>query len=317
MAGIIKETQREFSLNLKAGVIQQFSLFDGTNPNVIQMHNYSTTDTVYLSSKGNVSPSYYDIAIVPGAVGVLTSPKNISQIYLYSVSACLVEFKSYEARDITSSDLDKTQTNVIINSTTSSSVLVTSLPATPAGTNVIGKVGFDSTTPLPAGTNTIGKVSIDTLPVLPAGANHIGEVAVNVLPVIPAGANHIGEVAVNVLPSIPAGGNNIGKVDVNISPAVATNIPTIYNVTMTTANTEYSQALPAGTKKVIFSVQGGLNANQFRYAYVTGKVATPVAPYKVYNQDIEVGIDNILLTGATLYFASTLAGAIMQIECWS
>jgi len=70
--------------------------------------------------------------------------------------------------------------------------------ATPAGTNIIGKVGIDQTTPgttngvqvnaaLPAGTNVIGHVIADTgsttavtaLPAIPTGSNVIGKVSID------------------------------------------------------------------------------------------------------------------------------------------
>lgn len=76
-----------------------------------------------------------------------------------------------------------------------STTAVTSLPSTPAGTNLIGKVGIDQTTPgttngvqinaaLPAGTNIIGHTINDT------GST----TAVTSLPALPAGSNTIGAV---------------------------------------------------------------------------------------------------------------------------
>jgi hypothetical protein len=52
--------------------------------------------------------------------------------------------------------------------------------------------------------------------------------------------------------------------------------PVILNVTLTSADTEYSQALPIGTK--YFSIQCR-TAFAIRYAFATGRVATPTAPY--------------------------------------
>lgn len=50
----------------------------------------------------------------------------------------------------------------------------------PAGTNVIGKVGFDGS--IPAGANVIGKVGFDGS--IPAGNNNIGNVDIESLPVV-------------------------------------------------------------------------------------------------------------------------------------
>lgn len=86
---------------------------------------------------------------------------------------------------------------------------VTLSGALPSGSNIIGKVGIDQSTPgttnlVSIGTN--GTVAINAA--LPAGANAIGTVAVNAA--LPAGANAIGTVALNA--AIPAGANSIGTV---------------------------------------------------------------------------------------------------------
>lgn len=90
--------------------------------------------------------------------------------------------------------------------------------------------------------------------------------------------------------------------------------PTKYTVTLTNADTEYSQALPAGTKKVCAHIRGGAVA--YRIAWATGKVATPTDPYEEIDSDgiyQESGLD---LTDKTLYFACGTAGKKMQIEAW-
>lgn len=90
--------------------------------------------------------------------------------------------------------------------------------------------------------------------------------------------------------------------------------PAIYNMTMTNANTEYSQALPANTRKFTIHTR---DETAFRLAFVTGKVATPTAPYltipanKVYYEDF------VNLTSKTLYFASGSAGKIIEIVAWT
>lgn len=92
---------------------------------------------------------------------------------------------------------------------------VTLSGALPAGTNIIGKVGIDQTTPgttngvqvnaaLPAGANIVGKFGIDQT--TPGTTN-----GVQVNAALPAGANAIGTVALNA--AIPAGTNVIGTVD--------------------------------------------------------------------------------------------------------
>lgn len=99
-------------------------------------------------------------------------------------------------------------------------------------------------------------------------------------------------------------------------PAYPKEEPFIFNVEMTAADTEYSQELPAGCKAFSLSVQAPDKTKYFRYAYVTGKVATPTAPYKSYTCDVEVYQENLNLTAQMLYFACSEAGKVMQIEAW-
>ena len=100
------------------------------------------------------------------------------------------------------------------------------------------------------------------------------------------------------------------------TPIISSLVPVIYNVDMTTADTEYSQALPAGTKKFALSIIGGAAADNFRLAYAAGKVATPTAPYLQAAQSQGYESPEVNLTGVTVYFAASTSGGIMQIECW-
>jgi hypothetical protein len=90
--------------------------------------------------------------------------------------------------------------------------------------------------------------------------------------------------------------------------------PAIYNVTMTNANTEYSQALPANCDKFTIKCQDG---TAFRLAYVTGKVAAPTAPYRTIDANVVKSEDGLSLASTTLYFACASAGKIIEIEAWS
>ena len=90
--------------------------------------------------------------------------------------------------------------------------------------------------------------------------------------------------------------------------------PTVYNLTLTNANTEYSQALPANTREFRFRCR---TLYDIRYAYVTGKVATPTAPYLTLPVGMDYFSDYNNLSSQTLYFASSTAGVILEIECWT
>ena len=94
--------------------------------------------------------------------------------------------------------------------------------------------------------------------------------------------------------------------------------PSIFNVTLTAADTEYSQALPAGTKRFSISIRDGAAANNFRVAYVTGKVATPTAPYLKYPCTAEYYEEDLIFWDATtVYIAGSNAGDVAQIIAWT
>jgi hypothetical protein len=90
----------------------------------------------------------------------------------------------------------------------------------------------------------------------------------------------------------------------------------VLNLTLTNANTEYSIALPAGCQHFSFQCR---TAYDVRFAFETGKAATPTAPYAtckagaVFSSPEKVS----LLPGKeTLYFASPQAGVVVEIVPW-
>lgn len=114
-------------------------------------------------------------------------------------------------------------------------------------------------------------------------------------------------------------GTNIGSAlstgaatSANQQPPVTT--PTIYNITLTLANTEYTQALPANTREFRFICR---TLYDVRFAWVTGKVATPIAPYLTLPAGADYYSDNDNLASQTLYLASSTAGVIVELECWT
>jgi len=89
--------------------------------------------------------------------------------------------------------------------------------------------------------------------------------------------------------------------------------PTIYNLTLTVADTEYLQALPSSTRE--FRVRCR-TLYDVRYAWETGKVAGPVVPYATIFAGLEYRGDNSDITGKKLYLASGTAGVVVEIEVW-
>ena len=95
--------------------------------------------------------------------------------------------------------------------------------------------------------------------------------------------------------------------------------PTIYNVTMTVADTEYSQQLSRYTKKFLIHTR---DETPFRLAFETGFVATPTEPYFTHPANTRYWEDDVCLRVAnadwdgTLYFASDSAGKVIEIIEW-
>ena len=116
-------------------------------------------------------------------------------------------------------------------------------------------------------------------------------------------------VSLATAPALVAGTANVGKVD------VPTATPTIYNVTLTSADTEYSQAMPTNCRRFEWQCR---TENTTRYAFVTGKVATPTAPYMTLKAgDYEdSGPINQAASPSTLYLASSTAGVVVEIVAW-
>ena len=94
----------------------------------------------------------------------------------------------------------------------------------------------------------------------------------------------------------------------------AATTPAIYNVSMVSADTEYSQALPANTKR--FSVQC-LTDFDVRFAFETGKVATPTAPYALIRAGMNYFEDRVNLASTTVYVACPSAGKVAEIIAWT
>jgi len=94
-----------------------------------------------------------------------------------------------------------------------------------------------------------------------------------------------------------------------------------YNVTLTLANTEYSQALSANTKRIIIKQRSSSDyvtnpLSVIRFSYEPNKVAIPVEPYFTLDKSKTYDIQNLNLTGATIYLASETAGTVVEIQEW-
>ncbi len=90
--------------------------------------------------------------------------------------------------------------------------------------------------------------------------------------------------------------------------------PTIYNKTLTTADTEYSQALPSSTREFRFRCRTLFDV---RFAFEKGKVAAPTTPYLTLPAGSDYVSDDDNLTGKSLYLASSEAGVVVELEIWT
>lgn len=87
----------------------------------------------------------------------------------------------------------------------------------------------------------------------------------------------------------------------------------VENLTLTTADTEYSIVLPSSARQYRFRCR---TADVLRYAYETGKVAGPTEPYLTLPANADYLSDQNDLTGLTIYFASPSAGVVVEMEHW-
>jgi len=85
--------------------------------------------------------------------------------------------------------------------------------------------------------------------------------------------------------------------------------PTVATVAMTDADTEYSYAIPAGTRKVRFKLRA-LNALLRFYGTVTGGTPFITIAYGDFHEvDVKAG-------GDTYYFQSDKASQTLEVLTW-
>lgn len=90
---------------------------------------------------------------------------------------------------------------------------------------------------------------------------------------------------------------------------VSTN-PTIYNLTLTLANTEYSQALAANTKQITVRCRG---TGKLQIAFSAGDTSLNWITIPKGSNYSEQSLD---LTGVTLYVQSDTAAQVAEIIQW-
>lgn len=99
------------------------------------------------------------------------------------------------------------------------------------------------------------------------------------------------------------------SIDVNFE---GVDTPTLTNVSMILANTEYSHVIPITTKKLQFRVRG---IGKIQYAFSSGGSGTTY--YTLSKGNVGIITDLNLSSTITLYFRSDTAGEILEILAWS
>ena len=87
--------------------------------------------------------------------------------------------------------------------------------------------------------------------------------------------------------------------------------PAVYNVTMTNAATEYSQALPANTGKLMIKCRG---AYAIQVCFTSGESGTKYITVPANQSYWE---DGITAASLTLYFQCGTAGQVAEIVAWT
>ncbi len=286
---------KESIINLTANQLYQIKCSKPVNCVIVR--NPDTTNVIRMGLTPSTSVSNYESSAMSDSYGFIVRPFAFRDCYIIA-SADIPNVKIIET----------IEENI--------AVLFQNMATPPTGqVNVISTVGLQ-----PAHLNLDGGKNLGVFfnGGIPAGNNNIGSVNVAQLPPLANGGNNIGSVNVAQLPELPAGTKNIGIVKVSEIPATELIKPAtdcaIYNISMAAANTEYTQPLPAGCKKITCGIIS--NDAIFRLAFVTGKVATPTAPYMQIPEGGFLSEEGLYLTGKTLYFASPTAGKTMQVICW-
>ena len=137
-------------------------------------------------------------------------------------------------------------------------------------------------------------------------------------PLVQSKSEPISEVKEVTTVTNPVGQKNVAGSQINpaTEDSLAKLMPTTvikYAVAMTSADTQYSQAL-TDVKKFRIHTR---DFTEFRLAYETGKVATPTDPYETVPAGSEKYEDSLNIASLTLYFASASAGKTAEVEVWS
>jgi hypothetical protein len=89
--------------------------------------------------------------------------------------------------------------------------------------------------------------------------------------------------------------------------------PTVAAVEITNADTQYPYVIPDGTKAIQFRTRDGA---ALRFAYASGKVASPTDPYHTLAANGLYSKDKLWLNKTTIYFACAAGGKVVEVLTW-
>ena len=117
-------------------------------------------------------------------------------------------------------------------------------------------------------------------------------------------------VTVDNLPADPATATRQTTLNTSVQRLTAVT-PVIYNVTMTVAGTEYSQALPANVKKFSVKCRTNVPVQLCFVAAGSDTLFITIPPGQTYWED------NLYRAALTLYFDCETAAQVLEIVAWS
>jgi hypothetical protein len=94
-------------------------------------------------------------------------------------------------------------------------------------------------------------------------------------------------------------------------PIKGATTPLIINLSVPLADTEVSQAIADGTKRISIKARGN---GKLRLAYVSGETTTNYLTIWPGNEEV---LDIITTNGLTLYFQSSKASETIEIHTWA
>jgi hypothetical protein len=123
-----------------------------------------------------------------------------------------------------------------------------------------------------------------------------------------------GSLSITNFPAVQAVNGSVTVSNLPTNYWQAATVVTSYNITMTTANLPYGQALPAGTKHVVFRNRNAYSTN---WLLSTSSSIGPPAVYQTLKTGLDADIVGLFLTGFYLWVWCAQAGQVVELIAYS